>query len=122
MRQEDLLKILGDRPWCDCHHKSTMRECLFSSPRHAHDPVLTALGDAIRRNRRARASPRRISHVGAVDRSYMSSIRRGVQNPASSPSFALRARWTRRSPVRWQRRVEAVPRLRRVGGNERWRG
>lgn len=54
----------------------------ISSPRHAHDPVLTALGDAIRRSRRARGiSQEDLAHVSAVDRSYMSSIERGVQNP-----------------------------------------
>ena len=53
-----------------------------SSPRHAHDHVLTALGDAIRRSRRARGiSQEDLAHVSAVDRSYMSSIERGVQNP-----------------------------------------
>lgn len=54
----------------------------ISSPRHARDPVLTALGDAIRRSRRARGiSQEDLAHVSAVDRSYMSSIERGVQNP-----------------------------------------
>lgn len=54
----------------------------ISSPRHARDPVLTALGDAIRRSRRARGiSQEDLAHISAVDRSYMSSIERGVQNP-----------------------------------------
>ena len=53
----------------------------ISSPRHARDPVLTALGDAIRRSRRARGiSQEDLAHISAVDRSYMSSIERGVQN------------------------------------------
>ena len=54
----------------------------ITSPRHANDPVLIALGGAIRRSRRARGiSQEDLAHVSAVDRSYMSSIERGVQNP-----------------------------------------
>ena len=64
----------------------------ISSPRHAHDPVLTALGDAIRRSRRARGiSQEDLAHVSAVDRSYMSSIERGVQNPGVISVFRIAA-------------------------------
>lgn len=52
------------------------------SPRHAHDPVLVSLGAAIRRARLERGlSQEELAHRSAVDRSYMSSIERGGQNP-----------------------------------------
>lgn len=54
----------------------------ISSPRHANDPVLVALGAAIRRCRLARGvSQEELAHRSAMDRSYMSSIERGGQNP-----------------------------------------
>ena len=54
----------------------------ITSPRHANDPVLTALGGAIRRSRLARGiSQEELAHRSAIDRSYMSSIERGGQNP-----------------------------------------
>lgn len=54
----------------------------ISSPRHAYDPVLTALGGAISRSRRARGiSQEDLAHLVAIDRSYLSSIERGGQNP-----------------------------------------
>lgn len=54
----------------------------ISSPRHNLDPVLTALGGAIRRSRRERGiSQEELAHRSAIDRSYMSSIERGGQNP-----------------------------------------
>jgi transcriptional regulator with XRE-family HTH domain len=53
-----------------------------TSPRHAHDPVLVALGGAIRRCRHERGiSQEELAHRSEVDRSYMSSIERGGQNP-----------------------------------------
>jgi len=53
-----------------------------SSPRHANDPVLVALGGAIRRCRVAQGvSQEELAHRSAIDRSYMSSIERGGQNP-----------------------------------------
>ena len=54
----------------------------ISSPRHANDPVLVALGAAIRRCRLAKGvSQEELAHRSAIDRSYMSSIERGGQNP-----------------------------------------
>ena len=54
----------------------------ISSPRHADDPVLVALGTAIRRCRRVQGvSQEELAHRSAIDRSYMSSIERGGQNP-----------------------------------------
>lgn len=54
----------------------------ISSPRHANDPVLVALGAAIRRCRLAKGvSQEELAHRSAMDRSYMSSIERGGQNP-----------------------------------------
>ena len=48
----------------------------------ANDPVLTALGSAIRRSRRARGiAQEELARRSAIDRSYMSSIERGGQNP-----------------------------------------
>ena len=54
----------------------------ISSPKHGKDPVLVALGTAIRRCRAAKGiSQEELAHRSAVDRSYMSSIERGGQNP-----------------------------------------
>lgn len=54
----------------------------ISSPRHAEDPSLIALGMAIRASRKARGvSQEELAHRSAIDRSYMSSIERGMQNP-----------------------------------------
>lgn len=54
----------------------------ISSPRYAEDPALVALGSAIRRARIERdVSQEELAHRSAVDRSYMSSIERGKQNP-----------------------------------------
>ena len=54
----------------------------ISSPRHAHDPALVALGAAIRAARIERGvSQEELAHRSAIDRSYMSSIERGAQNP-----------------------------------------
>lgn len=53
-----------------------------SSPRHAQDPSLIALGAAIRRARLEReVSQEELAHRSEIDRSYMSSIERGAQNP-----------------------------------------
>jgi len=52
------------------------------SSRHANDPALVALGAAIRRCRRVQGiSQEELAHRSAIDRSYMSSIERGGQNP-----------------------------------------
>lgn len=52
------------------------------SPKHALDPALVALGMAIRATRQARGlSQEELAHRSEVDRSYMSSIERGTQNP-----------------------------------------
>jgi len=54
----------------------------ISSPRHARDPALVALGRAVRRARIEREiSQEELAHRSAIDRSYMSSIERGMQNP-----------------------------------------
>lgn len=54
----------------------------ITSPRYANDPVLVALGAAIRRSRRVRGiSQEELAHRSEIDRSYMSSIERGGQNP-----------------------------------------
>ena len=54
----------------------------ISSPRHANDPSLVALGAAIRGARIERGiSQEDLAHLSAVDRSYLSSIERGGQNP-----------------------------------------
>jgi len=52
------------------------------SPKYANDPVLIALGEAIRSMRKARGiSQEELAHRSQVDRAYMSSIERGIQNP-----------------------------------------
>ena len=54
----------------------------IASPRHAHDPALVALGAAIKTARIERGvSQEELAHKSAIDRSYMSSIERGAQNP-----------------------------------------
>ena len=53
-----------------------------ASPRHALDPTLIALGAAIRAARLKRGiSQEELAHLSAIDRSYLSSIERGFQNP-----------------------------------------
>lgn len=52
------------------------------SPKYANAPVLVALGEAIRSMRKARGiSQEELAHRSQVDRAYMSSIERGIQNP-----------------------------------------
>ncbi len=49
----------------------------ITSPRHANAPVLTALGSAIRRSRRARGiSQEELAHRADIDRTYVSSLER----------------------------------------------
>jgi ribosome-binding protein aMBF1 (putative translation factor) len=53
------------------------------SPRYARNPVLTALGKAVRSARLERGiSQEELAHLASIDRSYMSSIERGEQNVA----------------------------------------
>jgi len=52
------------------------------SPKYANAPGLVALGEAIRSMRKARGiSQEELAHRSQVDRAYMSSIERGIQNP-----------------------------------------
>jgi len=52
------------------------------SPRHANNPDLIALGAAIRRSRLERKmSQEELAYRSEIDRAYMSSIERGLQNP-----------------------------------------
>lgn len=52
------------------------------SPKFADDPALIALGAGIRRIREAKKlSQDSLAHMADIDRSYMSSIERGQQNP-----------------------------------------
>ena len=54
----------------------------ISSPRYAEDPALLALGKAIRKARLERGvSQEELADRSSIDRSYMSSIERGMQNP-----------------------------------------
>ena len=53
-----------------------------ASPQHADHPALVALGAAIRQIRlEKKISQEELAHRSAIDRSYMSSIERGQQNP-----------------------------------------
>jgi len=53
----------------------------IASP-YARDPALLALGAAIRAARRERGvSQEELAHLAGLDRSYMSSVERGTQNP-----------------------------------------
>lgn len=52
------------------------------SPKHALDPVLVALGQAISSVRKSQGvSQEELAHRSEIDRSYMSAIERGTQNP-----------------------------------------
>lgn len=54
----------------------------IASPRHAYEPSLIALGGAIRAARLERGvSQEELAERAAIDRSYLSSIERGAQNP-----------------------------------------
>lgn len=54
----------------------------IASPRHANDPDLVSLGQAIRGIRKSKAiSQEELAARSEIDRSYMSSIERGCQNP-----------------------------------------
>ena len=54
----------------------------ISSPRHAGNKDLVSLGAAIRAARIERSvSQEELAHRSNIDRSYMSSIERGNQNP-----------------------------------------
>lgn len=54
----------------------------IASPRHAYAPALIALGAAIRSARLERGiSQEELAHRSGTDRSYLSSIERGAQNP-----------------------------------------
>lgn len=54
----------------------------IASPRLAYTPALTALGEAVRSARLARGiSQEELAARAGLDRSYMSSIERGAQNP-----------------------------------------
>lgn len=63
-----------------------------SSPRHAQNPSLVALGLAIRRMRQVRKiSQEELAHQSGIDRSYMSSIERGQQNPGIMSVLSIAA-------------------------------
>ncbi len=52
-----------------------------ASPRHANNPDLLALGQAIRTVRKAQGvSQEDLAHIADIDRAYVSSIERGQQN------------------------------------------
>ena len=54
----------------------------IASPRHAFEPSLVALGQAIRAARLERGiSQEELAVRVVIDRSYVSSIERGAQNP-----------------------------------------
>jgi transcriptional regulator with XRE-family HTH domain len=54
----------------------------LASPRHAHDPALIALGESIRHARNVRdISQEELAYRSEIDRSYLSNIERGTQNP-----------------------------------------
>ncbi|MCT8178916.1 helix-turn-helix domain-containing protein [Variovorax sp. CY25R-8] len=52
------------------------------SNKHALDPALLALGGAIRSARKSRGvSQEELAHLCQLDRTYISAIERGIQNP-----------------------------------------
>lgn len=53
-----------------------------ASPRFAHDSALIAFGKTVRQTRAAIGiSQEELAHRAGLDRSYVSSIERGAQNP-----------------------------------------
>ncbi|WP_253278162.1 helix-turn-helix domain-containing protein [Variovorax paradoxus] len=71
-----------DRPWCDRTQGESILSMPIASPKHALDPALLALGTAIKALRKAHGlSQEELAHRSHIDRSYMSSIERGMQNP-----------------------------------------
>lgn len=60
------------------------------SPRYSDEPSLVALGQAIRRVRKIHGiSQEALAHQTEIDRSYMSSIERGQQNPGVMTVFRI---------------------------------
>ena len=75
-------RYVEDRPWCDRTQGESILSMPIASPKHALDPALLALGTAIRTLRKAHGiSQEELAHRSHIDRSYMSSIERGMQNP-----------------------------------------
>ena len=73
---------MEDRPWFNRTHGWTILSMPVPSPKYALDPALVALGMAIRSTRKARGiSQEELAHRSQIERSYMSSIERGMQNP-----------------------------------------
>ena len=71
-----------DRPWFDRTQRESILSMPIASPKHALDPALLALGTAIKALRKAHGiSQEELAHRSHIDRSYMSSIERGMQNP-----------------------------------------
>ncbi|WP_423459518.1 helix-turn-helix domain-containing protein [Ottowia sp. VDI28] len=63
-----------------------------ASPQHADHPALVALGAAIRQARlEKRISQEELAHRSEIDRSYMSSIERGQQNPGIASVLRIAA-------------------------------
>ncbi len=60
------------------------------SPKHALDPALVALGAAISSTRKSQGvSQEELAHLSEIDRSYMSAIERGTQNPGVMAIFKI---------------------------------
>jgi DNA-binding XRE family transcriptional regulator len=68
-------------PWFFVHQGTMIRDMAKPSPQFAGDPVLMALGAAIRRARSAKGLSQEALAVDAdLDRSYMGGIERGEHN------------------------------------------
>lgn len=75
-------RYVEDRPWCDRTQGESILSMPIASPKHALDSALLALGTAIKALRKAHGlSQEELAHRSHIDRSYMSSIERGMQNP-----------------------------------------
>ncbi|MET3513932.1 DNA-binding XRE family transcriptional regulator [Pseudacidovorax sp. 1753] len=69
-------------PWSNITQDRTIVSMPMVSRKYALDPALVALGNAIRSLRLQRGiSQEDLAHRSGLDRSYMSGIERGVQNP-----------------------------------------
>ncbi|MGE6335372.1 helix-turn-helix domain-containing protein [Acidovorax sp. NPDC077664] len=70
-------------PWCYFPSPKTVAVVAKPSPSFAKDPILIAIGDAIRRTRATRnISQEALADLAGIDRSYMGGIERGEHNVA----------------------------------------
>ena len=76
-------------PWIIAHHNVTMSGCQISQ-KNRQDPVLVALGVALRQIRLEKSiSQEKLALLAEVDRSYVGRVERGDNNVAVLTLFRL---------------------------------